>query len=403
MNIPSPPLLHDTLYAAIACHQLGAQVFTAFEIVEPAEPFVVIRQDPSRHTCLVWNVSSGARTLGIYAGMSILMIQKKWPHVKIMTRRKDLEEETMNTIREHLFTYTPSVHIDPLGRALLDLAHTPTSRTQTPVNLISQIQKSLCQATRLTEVAIGLSSSILIAHILAQSARPSRTMICPLGHEDAFLTSVTCDQVPHISPTCRAILSQLGILHLHQLRTLSRNALIRRCGPEGEKLYALCRGVFVPPSPHKQECITVESMVSKDNNDTCALRILLKLTVDKFCHQIRIHKSLISRLTLCIVYADMHRTQRSCKFTPATSDCATIEHRAHMLFTTLYTRRVSLRSLYLQSLPETGESMQQNLFDSAHTHKVNQVATSVTKAREVFDFDCIKSGVHIVARQRDHQ
>lgn len=385
----------DTLYAAIDCDQFSAQVTAAYGICQRTAPFVVLCQNQESHKSTVWSVSPRAHELGIACGMPVMLVKKRYPHIEIVARDQELEQNACNEIKQILEEFSPDHEVGSAGKCLLNLSRTPAARRMTWNQIGESIKKRFSVVTRLDRVSLGISRTLLIAKILAKKARPDGTLICRPDDEYGFLDTLDCDLLPGLSRQCRESLKKYGIHRVCQLRKLGLRALMDRFGAEGEKLYGMTGGLYEKTRNTTPVAFHVETIFHSDINDISVLSRHIKYASDKFCYQIKTHDICIRQFTMALKYSDNKKTQKTVKLPCETNDFTAIADAASRMFTELYQRRVAIRSITISAKHAEPDSGQLNLFESQWERKQRQLAEGIVKVRNKFQFNSVVSGTNV--------
>lgn len=117
-------------------------------------------------------------------------------------------------------------------------------------------------------MAIGISSSPLVARLLARQALPQGILVCPPGSELDELASKPVDALPGLSGPVPDKLRKYRLLYVHQIKRLDRRSLAKRLGLyDGAKLYGMVRGIGDPTPREKTPAIVARTVLRSDLND----------------------------------------------------------------------------------------------------------------------------------------
>jgi len=96
-----------------------------------------------------------------------------------------------------------------------------------------------------------VADGVITAYASARYSHPHGAQISP-GEEIAFLGTLPCEALP-MSPRTLGLLESVGVKHIADLQRLDLSSLIARFGREGERLYALARGI--DPRRPRSSCV----------------------------------------------------------------------------------------------------------------------------------------------------
>lgn len=104
---------------------------------------------------------------------------------------------------------------------------------------------------------VGVANGVITAYAAACHGGASVSRVAP-GDEIRFLGRLPCSALP-MSPRTLGLLEGVGVTRISALQALDSSSLIARFGREGEKLYALARGLDhrAPRTPPEREASSV--------------------------------------------------------------------------------------------------------------------------------------------------
>ncbi len=110
-----------------------------------------------------------------------------------------------------------------------------------PLRIGRELRLEILERTGL-RVAVGLASNRLVARLAAKSARPDGVAWVAPGAEEDFVADRPVGDLPGVSPATGALLREMNLLKVGDLRPLSPEVLEALLGPEGPHLHESCRG-----------------------------------------------------------------------------------------------------------------------------------------------------------------
>jgi DNA polymerase-4 len=389
----------EPLHLEIEVDQFAAQSIAAKRVDLRGQPFAVAQQDADSHHAAVYSCSAEAAAFGIEPGMPLFAARRHCPDIAVVNRDRSLEAAARRRLSRALDQWSPGAVVRGHGRCSLDLSGTPTQRAwgrtsrEHLVELASRVQSDIGSRSQLHTLAVGVSSSALIARILARQARPHGVIVCPPGSELDELASKSVDLLPGLSRPVREKLRKYGLQYVHQVQRLERRSLVKRFGlHDGGTLYGMVRGVSDLTPRQEVPVITAETVLRTDVNEDSLLAQCVRLTADRLCDQLRRANLLARRLTFRLRHTDNQCVQRFTQLAQATADFSTIEAAARRLFADAYGRRAAIKSMSLSATRPSYTTRQIDLFETVHERKLESLGAAITDIRQRLGFDAVLSG-----------
>ncbi len=382
----------DPLYCAIDIQEFPAQALCAYETSLRGRPLVVTCQDPCGHASAVWACSAEALALGVAAGMPVAAAMKRFPQVSAVVRDKDLECAAREELRQVFDRYSPQFDVGERGSCLIDLTATPASRTMTMRTIATSVRDDVLKAVALDSIAIGVSRSAVVARLLAKKSRPRGICVCETGDELDVLASMESALLPGLSALVRERLSAYGLARIGQVRSLGKEALVRRFGGEGEKLYALSMGLCPERETAPKPLLCAETTLDRDINDMGKLCDRVRFIADKLCFLLKSNCHYVDRFMFLLTYGDNKAVQRTIALPRFTNDYTEIAGRACAAFRALYQRRVAVKSLRLVAPRLQADPGQTELFETEKDLRQRRLGMQITRVREKLSFESVRSG-----------
>jgi DNA polymerase-4 len=392
------------LFLALELEDFAAQVLSAWDSAYRGKAYVVVDQDPDSHKTHVLACSRAARDLGLYAGMPLATVRRRYRNVGATFRNAVWETALCEELRAVCLDYTPEFSVRPNGQTLLDLTGTPAVRAlggRGVATLALRLQAEITRRTGLEEVAVGAASTRLLARVMARRAKgargpeapadggPGRILVCPPGREAATLAPLTPDCLPGLSPQCREKIRRYALSSIGQIQRLGRPALAARFGGEGDKLHALACGLDLEEASSRRRGVMAETVLEEDINDDDELARKVRLTADKLVFHLRKEGVKAEKLVVAIRYSDHKAVRRTVALKPGTDDFAVLAALAQRMFAALYQRRVALRSILLCA-PRAGmDTGQTDLFEDGRGRRQRALSDALVKIRGRSGFGAI--------------
>jgi DNA polymerase-4 len=392
----------DTLFCALSFPAFPAQVIAAYDERLRGRAFCVTSQDPESHKSAVIACSAEAALMGLEPGMPMHIVRRKWPGAGLVAHDAVVEQSACDEISRVLSGYSPCFEVQQRGSAMIDLSRTPASRALDPRDIAARLRRDIVAAVLLRQIAAGIAASPGTALIMARHARPDGTAVCAPGCEMSTIAGFNVSLMPGLSSACRAKLKSYGLLKIGQIQSLDKQALVRRFGAEGEKLYALCRGLTSHTVRSDKKPVFAETILDRDINDHERLIQKVRYTADRFCFLLKSSGDQIDAFIMMLSYSDGKKTQKTVRLTCATNDFLTITGHAQPAFDRLYARRVALRSIVLRSSHSQTATGQLDLFTTERETKQEDLARQIVKVRSRNTFDAVVSGATMQRDCRAH-
>ncbi len=377
----------DPLFFLVRFDQFSAQVLAAYHPNYRDVPFIVIHQHADDHRCIVQAVSSAAASQGISPGMPVHQAQRRCRDITIFRRVPEMEAALQEELAAIFNSYTPAFRIRSNGTSVLDLTGTPCRRQLTPAVAARVLKDEIHEKTGLSHIAIGIGQTRVYAEIMVRLALPSGIRGSSTGA--AGLSSLSPMLLPGLSPQCREKLTKYGFTRIGQLQPVGKEALIKRFGREGEKLYCLAHGLESPSSTQKSVSISAETVLEKDINDIRIVHRYIRYTTDKLCYLLKEHDMVIDRFSFHITYTDNKRTQKTKRFPSPTADFLALTHASERLFEEIYQRRVGIKSIRLVAPAPEPDPGHIDLFESTWDKKQQALGRGIADLRKRIGFSAV--------------
>jgi nucleotidyltransferase/DNA polymerase involved in DNA repair len=394
---PSAPLRErprpQPLWVRVEIDQLAAQAIVAADPSLRDIPIGVVRQSEESHKAALFSVSPAARQRGARAGMPVFVARRKAGQgLRVLPRNDDAEQRVQQALAGIYAAWTPELSTGSTW-ALLDLAGTPAARAVPYDEIGQRLVERLKSRAGLTEIAAGVSTSRVVAQILARQAVPDGVVTCAPGDEARMLAEVDADALPGLASACRERVHLYGLDRVDQLLALDRATLVRRFGKEeGARLYGLVRGLAPEGRRRGADTVEAETVLSTDVNDDGLLLDAVRLTASKATHEMRRLGQVAGSLRLTLTYSDNRRAQKTVRLPASTDDFGRIERAVLGAFAESHVRRVALKSIHVAALRTSPATGQRDLFDGVTQAKARRLGAALTDIRQRLGFDAVVPG-----------
>ena len=384
----------EPLYLCMEIDQFPAQVIAACEPRYRNTPFVVVRQRADSHHSRVWACSRAAADIGIRQGMPVRTARRR-RGVAVVPWDAALERMALEDLACILCDHTPAYEVDARGTCVADLSGTPAQRNQSAEQIALGLFQTVRDRIGLEALAIGASRSRLVARLMARASRPCGIRICRPGEEEDTLAALAVRWLPGLSATCRDKLRKYGLKTIGQVRCLGRQALVRRFGREGERLYSLACGVDVERRAVRMPALQAETVLDRDINDDALLVRQVRYTADKLCYELKTAQARTNRLTFALTYTDGKMAQKTVSLPYPTHDYAILAQTAVRLFEALYQRRAAIKSIRLTVNRLKRDTGQLDLFETARDQRQRRLEAAMTDIRKKMGFHSVLNASYL--------
>lgn len=331
--------------------------------------------------------------------MPLFVARRRCPQAAVVSRDRVFEDAIRARVSRALDRWTPRANVRGCLRCTLDLSGTPAQRQWAVASrddlaaLARRVQADVGSRSQLQWMAVGLSSSPLVARLLARQALPQGILVCPPGSELDELGSKPVDVLPGLSGPVRDKLRKYGLLYVHQIQRLDRRSLVKRLGlHDGGKLHGMVRGIGDPTPREETPAIGAETVLRSDLNDDYLLVQCVRLIADRMCDKLRRAGTLARRLTFRLTHTDNRSIQRSADLAQATADFDIIEAAARRLFDEAYVCRAAIKSMSLTAVRPSRCHGQMDLFETGRERRLHSLGAAITDIRQRLGFEAVLSG-----------
>lgn len=390
----------DPFFFVIRFDQFSAQVLAAYHPNYRNLPFVVIHQNADDHRCIVQAASMTATARGICPGIPVHQVRRRFTDIAIFRRVPEMERALREELADIFNSYTPSFRIRSNGTCILDLTGTPCQRCRTPAVAAQELKNELHKKTGLSHIAVGMGNTRVYAEIMAQLALPSGIRGSATGATGP--ASLSPMLLPGLSPQCREKLTKYGFTRIDQIEKVGKDALIKRFGREGEKLYSLAHGLESRSSTRNPVSYSAETVLEKDINDMHILHRYIRYTADKLCYLLKEHELVIDRFSFHLTYTDNKKTQKTKRFSSPTADFLKLTHSSEQLFEELYQRRVGIKSIKLVAPSPESDPGQIDLFETTWDQKQQALGRGIADLRKRIGFSAVMDANTVTLKPKSH-
>jgi DNA polymerase-4 len=190
---------------------------------------------------VVCAASYEARTFGVHSAMPASRAKRLCPDG--VWRHPDFERyrAVSRQIREIFERHTPLVEPLSLDEAYLDVTQELTG-IPTATETAEAIRREIRAETHLTASA-GVAPNKFLAKIASDWRKPDGLFVIKPHQVERFLTPLPVRKIPGVGKATEAVLYEMKILTVGDLRAFEESELLARFGKWGTRLWELARGI----------------------------------------------------------------------------------------------------------------------------------------------------------------
>jgi DNA polymerase-4 len=213
-------------------------------------------------------------------------------------------------------------------------------------------------------VSMGLAVNKLVSQVATGECGPNGQRVVPAGTEEAFLAPLPVQRIPGIGSKTARFLQQMGIERIKTLAGMPLHLLEATFGKYGPALWNIAHGIdHSPVQPFRvRRSVYAETIFETDTIDMGKLKAAVFSMTEQLAFQLRQRQECASCIIVQIRYSDSEAETRRKNF-PCTASDHLIARLAMDIFSSLYTRRVSVRRIGIRLAKLVRGNLQMKLFD----------------------------------------
>ena len=353
---------------------------------------------------VVQSASYGARRFGIHAGMPIGEAVRLCPQATFFQGSFSDYKKASRAVRAVLEDFSPLVVMSSLDEAYLDFGGTERLHPISLLPIAEQLRDQVKRATGL-DCSVGIGPNRMIAKLASDCAKPRGLMEVRSGWEEGFLAGLSLKAMPGVGPKTAERWAELGLTDVHQIQTMTEQALERLIGADARPLKLRAQGQGgTTLTPHRlPKSVSRETTLSRDLRDPEELERILALLTARVAAQLRDEQILARSVTMKLRHDDFRTVTRRRTLETATDLDAEIYLAARALFRDAFEEvRRRDRGVRLIGIAATnlGTAAEEDLFEPAERSRLRQLTEAVDKVRGKFGFDAVTPGSIFELRRR---
>lgn len=301
-----------------------------------------------------------AKARGVQTAMPLHEARRRCPELVVCDGDARLAERYRQRVAEILRRFSPVVEVCSLDDFYADLTGVPLRIEQALDDptvlpgqgslqaLCEQVRAAVRQETGLS-VAQGLGATRTVARMATTRAKPGGICEVPPGGESAFLADFAIELLPGVGRRTAAMLQQVGVATVAELRLLDRELLRQSFGARGEQLWLRCRGEDETPVNETPTLQSISRETSfEPRHDTGSqqrafLRGMLAYLLDRATSELRAQRLLVRTVVVRVRHVDGVQGEKARSLRDPTDRTDLCMALAGELLDDLLTRRVLVR------------------------------------------------------------
>jgi DNA polymerase-4 len=353
---------------------------------------------------VVQSASYPARRFGIHAGMPIAEAVRLCPDATFFQGSFGDYRKASLAVRAVLEDFSPLVVMSSLDEAYLDFGGTERLHPISLLPVAEQLRDQVKSATGL-DCSVGVGPNRMIAKLASDCAKPRGLMEVRSGWEEGFLAGLPLQAMPGVGPKTAKRWAELGLTNVHQIQTMTEQALVRLMGADARplKLRAHGQGGTTLRPQRLPKSVSRETTLSRDLRNPEELERILGLLTARVAAQLRDEQILARAVTMKLRHDDFRTVTRRRTLETATDLDAEIYLAARSLFRDAFEEvRQRNRGVRLIGVAATnlGTAAEEDLFEPPERSRLRQLTEAVDKVRGKFGFDAMTPGSIFELRRR---
>ena len=353
---------------------------------------------------VVQSASYAARRFGIHAGMPIGEAVRLCPQATFFQGSFGDYRKASLAVRAVLEDFSPIVVMSSLDEAYLDFGGTERLHPISLLPVAEQLRDQVKSTTGL-DCSVGIGPNRMIAKLASDCAKPRGLMEVRSGWEVGFLAGLPLRAMPGVGPKTAERWAELGLTDVHQVQTLTEQALERLIGADARplKLRAHGQGGTTLRPQRLPKSVSRETTLSRDLRDPDQLERILALLTARVAAQLRDEQIVARAVTMKLRHDDFRTVTRRRTLETATDLDAEIYLAARSLFRDAFEEvRRRDRGVRLIGVAATnlGTAAEEDLFEPPERSRLRLLTEAVDKVRGKFGFDAVTPGSIFELRRR---
>jgi len=268
---------------------------------------------------VVASCSYEARKFGVHSAMPGKLAQRLCPDAIFIKGDMDLYSEYSRKVTRIIEERAPVVEKASIDEHYIDVTGMDRFIKNTLL-WTKELRQTIIKETGLP-ISFGLSVCKTVSKMATNEAKPNGEKYIEPGTEKAFLAPLSIRKIPGIGAKTYVLLSNMGIEKIESIQKMSKEAMYKAMGENGESIWRKANGIDNSPVIpfHEQKSMSTETTFSKDTADLVKLKNVLTGMVDESAFSLRKMKKVTACVTLKLRYSDFdtHTFQTHIPYTAA--------------------------------------------------------------------------------------
>ncbi|HEU4394492.1 MAG TPA: DNA polymerase IV [Planctomycetota bacterium] len=343
---------------------------------------------------VIASCSYEARRYGLKAGMPLRQARRLCPHAAFLDGNQHTYSCFAEAVWEIARRWLPSME------TYLDDAYGDLTGTEAllghPLGVGRELRREVLEATGL-HITVGVGANRMVARLASKSVKPDGLAFVPWGEEDAFLADRPVGDLPGVGPATGALLREMNILKVRDLRALSPEVLEAMLGKNGLHLHERCRGRDTRPV-HEREIphtISRETSLHRPAGDEAEVRAFLQYLAERAMRTVR-KLGLVTRGVAVRVGYEDGRPEEASAALPRGSDVDDeVLPAAWACLERAFVRRVGVIRLGVTLSKFAAADPQAELFESAGDPRRVRLHAALDEIRDRYGHAAVVAGASI--------
>ncbi|MGD8368568.1 MAG: DNA polymerase IV [Desulfobacterales bacterium] len=315
---------------------------------------------------VVCAASYEARRYGVRSAMPGFEARRRCPDGVFIRPRMSRYKEVSEKVMALLEGFSPLVEPVSIDEAYLDASGCDKLHGS-PVAIGRRIKEEIFSQLGLT-CSVGIAPVKFLAKIASDMEKPDGLTVIEEAEMTAFLEHLPVTRVPGVGKRTFALLEELGVSTLGDVKRFPEEILYRRLGKYGRRLMALAHGVDrskVTPVREHKSCSS-ECTLEADTDDTTLLKKLLLAQAEEVAAELRKLDVRARTVVLKLKHHDFSQVTRSETLASPTRSSSVLYREAGRLLDRYGpSKKIRLVGLGASGFVSTQLPVQQDLFAAA--------------------------------------
>ncbi|MBI4564949.1 MAG: DNA polymerase IV [Planctomycetes bacterium] len=351
---------------------------------------------------VIASCSYEARRYGCRAGMSLRQALRLCPHAIILEGNQHTYACFTEAIWEIARRWLPEMETY-LDEAYGDLAGTEKLFGH-PRRVGEELKREILERVGL-RVTVGIGANRMVAKMAGKSAKPDGLAFVPWGEEEAFVADRPVGDLPGVGPATEAMLREMNLLKVRDLRALSREVFKAMLGKNGLHLYERCRGRDTRPVHEREIPTTIsrETSVHRPTGDAAEIRAFLQYLAERALRTIRKLGLVTRAVRVRVRYEDARGEEAGQTLDRATDVDEEVLPVIWKCLDRVFTRRVNLTHMGVVFSKFAVADPQAELFETVRDARLSRLHAAVDAIRDRFGHSAVTAGASIALLGKIHQ